>query len=72
MTGWTIDGRGDMGTQAFHYSKGKKRTYNVSRLVADFWLAEVEYPDGSILRINASEMTEAGSQARCEYHAANY
>ncbi len=71
MTGWTIDGRGDTGTQAIHYNGKGKHTYNVSRLPSGFWLAELECPDGSRLQVNASEMTEAGSHARCEYHAAN-
>jgi hypothetical protein len=71
MTRWTIDGRGDTGTKARHSAQGKILEYNVQRLPSGFWLAEVEYPDGSKLLIDASERSEAGSHARCEYHAAN-
>jgi len=72
MTRWTIDGKGDTGTMAIHIRPGGKiLEYNVSRLPSGFWLAEVEYSDGSKYRIDASEMTEAGAQARCEYHAAS-
>ena len=78
MTRWTIDGRGDTGTKAIHYQPKRypergsvKRIYNVQRLSAGFWLSEVEYPDGSILQLNASETTEAGAQVRCEFHAAS-
>jgi hypothetical protein len=69
MTRWTIDGRGDTGTKAIHYSKGKRYVYNVCRLSGGFWLAECEFMDGSILQLNASEMTSAGAQARCEFDA---
>ncbi len=74
MTRWTIDGRGDTGTKAIHYSKGNRYTYNVSRLSGrsgGWWLSECEFEDGSILQINSSEITAAGAQARCEMHAAN-
>jgi hypothetical protein len=71
MTRWTIDGRGDTGTKAIHFNTSGRHTYNVQRLPSGFWLAEVDYPDGSRHRIDASEMTEAGSHARCEFHAAN-
>ncbi len=71
MTAWTIDGRGDTGTRAIHYNTRGRHKYNVQRLPSSFWLAEVDYPDGSRHRIDASEMTEAGAQSRCEFHAAN-
>lgn len=71
MTAWTIDGRGDTGTRATHYAKGKRYEFNVQRLER-FWLAEIEFTDGSILQINSSEMTEAGAHARCEFYAANH
>lgn len=71
MTHWTIDGRGDTGTRAVHFNSNGKHVFNVQRLPSGFWLAEVDYPDGSRFQINASEMTEAGSHARCEYFAIN-
>ena len=71
MTAWTIEGRGDTGTKAIHFNSSGKHVYNVQRLRSGFWLAEVDYPDGSRHQINASEMSEAGAQSRCEYHAAN-
>jgi hypothetical protein len=73
MTRWTIDGRGDTGTRANHYrSSGEYVRYNVSRISEGYWLSELICRDGSTLQIDASEMTEAGAQARCEFHAANY
>ena len=76
LTRWTIDGRGDTGTRAIHYTgSGKKVVYNVSRLASNgfcFWLSEAEYPDGSRMHIDATEMTEAGAHSRCEFHAANH
>ena len=72
MTLWTIDGRGDTGTRAIHYTGKGKHSYNVQRLPSGFWLAEIDYPDGSRHHIDASSMTEAGSQSRCEFHAANH
>ena len=72
MTRWTIDGRGDTGTKAIHYQDGKRLTYNVQRLSSDFWLADIEYPDGSRFHLNAAERSESGAQARCEMHASGY
>jgi hypothetical protein len=70
MTRWTINGRGDTGTLAIHITgSGKILEYNVQRMPAGYWLSEVEYADGSRLQINASERSEAGAHARCEYHA---
>jgi len=76
MTRWTIDGTGDTGTRAHHYytisgAGSFGRTYNVSRLPSGFWLAEYSIPGGEWVQLDASEMTEAGAQARCEMHAAN-
>ena len=71
MTAWTIDGRGDTGTRAIHYTSAGKHTYNVQRLPSGFWMAEVDYPDGSQFRINAAAWSEAEAHASCEYHAAN-
>jgi hypothetical protein len=45
--------------------------FNVQRLSGGFWLAEMDYPDGSRFMIDASERSEAGSHARCEYFASN-
>lgn len=70
MSPWTIDGRGDTGTKAVHYTRKGRHTYNVQRLRSGFWLSELDFPDGSRLLVNASEMTEAGAHARCEMHAA--
>ena len=71
MTRWTIDGRGDTGTRAIHYNGKGRHVFNVQRLPSGFWLAECEIPDGSRFQVDASERTEAGAQARCEWYAAN-
>lgn len=71
MTGWTIDGRGDCGTQATHWNRKGKHVYNVQRMASGFYIADVTYPDGSKHIINASERMACAAQARCEYHAAN-
>jgi len=71
MTRWTIDGRGDTGTRATHYQSGKRYEFNVQRLSGGFWLSELTFMDGSVFQLDASEMSEAGAQARCEFRAAN-
>jgi hypothetical protein len=71
MTRWTIDGRGDTGTRAFHNCAKGKLEYNVQRRESYFWISDVTYPDGSRTVLDAMGISEASAHARCESHAAN-
>lgn len=69
MTRWK---NGSESMEATHYSKGRRIEYRVRQLPSGFWLSQMVFEDGSTYRIDASELTEAGAMARCEYHAANH